>query len=120
MERFTDNKGREYTFNLTIRDFLKVNSVLNVNLFNPQDKDDKDVALIAYIYADDLYLIPICETILDKQLKDKGLTIEEFEEAIGGENLASMAAAFQKEYKDFFIKRKSPLTEIFKAIEQQL
>ncbi len=110
MHQFTDTVSRVWQVAITVGSVQRVRGALKVNLLNPiaakprkvRGEDRKGVPLVTRLQLDPCLLVNVLFVLVQRQAEERGVTDEQFGEALGGEAAWAAYEAFMAEWQSFF------------------
>jgi hypothetical protein len=97
MKTFTDNACRSWSININIGSIKRVRSTLDVNLL-----DAIDGKLIERLVTDPILLCDAIYVLCESEAAARGITDEQFGQAMAGDAIESATSALLEELVDFF------------------
>lgn len=97
MHRFTDAAGRDWLLTVNVNTVKRVREALGLNLLEVLGGD-----VLERLAADPILLVDTLYVICQPQAKERGLSDEQFGEAMAGESIGQAAAALVEALLDFF------------------
>ena len=105
MKSFTDNKGRTWTFEVTVATVKRVRALCKVDLNSivELDKNNKPSAeLLERLSSDPVLLVDVLYAVCKPQADKQNITDEDFGEAMAGDAIEHATTALLEEIIDFF------------------
>ena len=114
MKTFTDSAGRTWTISITVDAIRRVRDLVGVNL---ADVTDGDPPLMTRLATDIVLLCDVIYAIVKSQADERGVSDEQFGQALGGDAIQAAHDAFWEALADFF--RQLRRADQVRAIEKQ-
>ena len=97
MKTFTDHTGRTWSIAINVGAVKRVRSVLDVNLL-----DAVEGTLIERLVSDPVLLCDVIFVLCQQEAEARGITDEQFGQAMAGDAIDSATSALLEELVDFF------------------
>lgn len=97
MKTFTDNTGRTWSIAINVGAVKRVRSSLDVNLL-----DAVEGKLIERLVSDPILLCDVIFVLCQQEAEARGITDEQFGQAMAGDAIDSATSALLEELVDFF------------------
>ena len=98
MPSFRDNQDRRYTIDLTIGSAKRVRDTVGVNLLRILDEPQ----MLADLSGDPIQFVDMLYVLVQPQVKEYGLTDEQFGESLAGDSIEAATNAFLEALVAFF------------------
>lgn len=113
MKQFTDSAGRDWQVVINVAAVKRVRDTLNLDLLAIDD------SLFGKLVGDPVLLVDLLYVLCRAQAADRGVTDEQFGEAMAGDVIDKATQALLQELVDFFPKaRRTILKKVLTKLEQ--
>jgi hypothetical protein len=104
MKTFTDTANHEWTVSVNVAALKRVRDLCGVDLMElPSfDQDDPTGSLLHRLGSDPVLLVDVLYAVIKPQADERGVSDEQFAEALGGDALADATDALISECVGFF------------------
>ena len=109
MKSFTDNTGRTWTLSVTVGTIKRVRALCNVDLagvISIESGAQPKVDLLERLGSDPVLLVDVLYAVCKPEADAKGVTDEEFGQAMSGDTIEMATTALLDEVIDFFPETK--------------
>lgn len=100
MQTFSDNEDRTWTLKLTLGSAERVKALVGVDLLEPCDTGDPP--LLTRLGTEVALLCDVIFALIKPQADERGVTDEQWAEAMGGDAILEAQKAFYEELVGFF------------------
>jgi hypothetical protein len=114
MHIFRDSEGREWPLTLTISSAKRVRDLVGADLLQPEAGDPP---LLTRLGTDVVLLCDLVFALVKPQADERGISDEQFGQALGGAAVLAAQSALYEELSDFF--REAGRPELTKAVAAQ-
>lgn len=115
MKKFKDNKGMDWTVHFTMLAGERVRAI-GYDIFDPMVAGD----ILPQLYANDLAICKIAAAICEPQLKQQSLSVDEFLERIGPDEMGAVAESVTSEIENFFLKSRPQWGRLMRQMREEL
>jgi len=105
MRVFKDQTGREWTVTVNVWEAKRAGDLLGVNILQLASGDPP---LLVRLYTDFIFIVDVLWAFCKPQADAKGITEQQFAEAMMGDGLANAHGALMEELTDFFRQNRRP------------
>lgn len=123
MKSFIDKNGETWDLELNIGTAMRLQSRLNINIENCINLDSnkpKEISLLERITEDSILLFNIIYVLCETQVRERGLTEEEFAERFSGDTIAAATDALLDEIENFSRPAKRKILKRLRQISQEI
>ena len=123
MKSFIDNKGETWDLDLNIGTAMRLQSRLDISIENCIKLDSSqphDISLLEKITEDSILLFNIIYVLCETQVRERGLTQEEFAERFSGDTIAAATDALLDEIENFSRPAKRKILKRLRQISQEI
>ena len=116
MKSFTDNTGRAWTLSVTVGTIKRVRALCNVDLvgvISIESGAQPKVDLLERLGSDPVLLVDVLYAVCKPEADAKGVSDEEFGQAMSGDAIEMATTALLDEVIDFSPKRNARFSERF-------